>query len=103
MAKRSILEFQPQNIGNGLSQVPLGHGLFSVIDSADIERVAFLAWSRSLHRDGQEYAVHAKYFKSEIEAARSYDSAAVFHFGEFAATNVRLGLLPALSDSMVAS
>jgi len=191
MVKRSMLEFQPQDMGDGSARVPLGHGLFSVIDSADIERVSFLAWSRSLHRDGQEYAlanfvnsdgkrvmvklhrvllcfpfqqidhidgdglnnrrsnlrlcdnrqnqwnckknkpgkysafkgvtrhcrgdlwkcqltkdrklVHVKYFKSEIEAARSYDAAAVFHFGTFAATNVSLGLLPALCGNVVAS
>lgn len=33
-------------------------------------------------------------FSSPVEAARAYDSAAEKHYGEFAATNRRLGLLP---------
>lgn len=32
-------------------------------------------------------------FRSEIEAAKAYDSAAILHFGEFACTNKDLGLL----------
>lgn len=33
-------------------------------------------------------------YSSEIEAALAYDAAAIAHFGEFAATNASLGLLP---------
>lgn len=34
-------------------------------------------------------------FRTAIEAALAYDAAALAHFGEFAATNASLGLLPA--------
>lgn len=39
-------------------------------------------------------ALHLGYFTSKEEAARGYDRAATAYFGEFAATNVMLGLLP---------
>jgi hypothetical protein len=50
-------------------------------------------WKASLHTGGRN--LHLGYFTDEQEAARVYDDAATTRFGEFAATNVVLGLLPA--------
>lgn len=58
-------------------------------------------WTAQLMKNRKH--VHAKYFKTEVEAARSYDEAAIIHFGEFAATNVTLGLLPPLSRKLEAA
>ena len=49
-------------------------------------------WIAQLRVGGK--SVHTKYFRDEVEAARSYDKAAIAVFGEFACTNVSLGLLP---------
>jgi hypothetical protein len=49
-------------------------------------------WAAQLHHLGRK--THLGYFVEEEEAARGYDRAAMAHFGEFAATNVALGLLP---------
>lgn len=50
-------------------------------------------WAAQMHHRGHK--IHLGYFTEEEEAARGYDRAAAAHFGEFAATNVMLGLLPA--------
>lgn len=42
-------------------------------------------WQASLHVDGTYRAIGV--FNSEIEAAKAYDAAAVYHYGEFARTN----------------
>jgi hypothetical protein len=49
-------------------------------------------WAAQLHSGGRKH--HLGYFTEEEEAARVYDDAAVQKFGEFAATNAMLGLLP---------
>lgn len=53
-------------------------------------------WAAQLHHLGRK--THLGYHATEEEAARVYDDAAVRHFGEFACTNVMLGLLPAGED-----
>lgn len=50
-------------------------------------------WAAQLHHLGRK--THLGYHATEEEAARVYDDAAVRQFGEFARTNVMLGLLPA--------
>ncbi len=51
-------------------------------------------WVASIKINGK--MIYAGFFTDVIEAARAYDKAAIEHFGEFARTNVMLGLLPSL-------
>lgn len=51
-----------------------------------------IGWVSSISLHGK--TVYLGYTRDEVEAARMYDRAAIEHFGEFAATNVSLGLLP---------
>lgn len=48
-------------------------------------------WAAGITVNGR--SISLKYFKSEIDAAKVYDAAAVKYFGEFAKTNKSLGLL----------
>lgn len=50
-------------------------------------------WRANIHVAGKK--IFLGLFEDPIEAARAYDAAALTHFGEFAATNQALGLLPA--------
>lgn len=70
-------------------------------------RYSYKGIGRARNRDGSEgrwkasitlnrKAIHLGYFDTDIDAARAYDDAAVKHFGEFARTNVMLGLLSPL-------
>lgn len=49
-------------------------------------------WMAQIRANRQQ--IFLGYFDDPAEAARTYDIAARFHFGDFACTNVDLGLLP---------
>lgn len=52
-------------------------------------------WHAQIGRGGK---AHIGYFDNSHEAARAYDAAAIERYGEFAKTNVMLGLLPPESE-----
>jgi hypothetical protein len=95
--RRSNLRFatRSQNLRNSRKQ--------SRVDLTSIHKgVSFLPkyerwWSR-IRVDGRNLALGC-YATSE-DAARAYDAAADHYFGEFAKTNVALGLLPPLSATL---
>ena len=49
-------------------------------------------WMAQIQNNGKK--IHLGYFTDILDAARAYDAAALKYFGEFAVTNVMLGLLP---------
>lgn len=88
--RRSNLRFC-ENWENGWNCKKRKPGKYSRFKGVTVHKASGL-WKSQLQKHRKQ--VHAKYHKTEMEAALAYDAAAIEHFGEFAATNATLGLLP---------